>query len=175
MTEEERKEITYLVCGTLGSGNFCSGPEGLYYDGERFNCRYHGDGCYRVGAKSGRLKKNYKPSNDLKSSLVRKKLKILCIYLKKHPEIVQKYTCKCGRASYSRCFICDEIVCETCQTNMQDQCYVCERCSSKSEENFKEMMILNERLRQLSEETRQIQHKRKEEIQLWKQKVWSGK
>lgn len=173
MTEEERKEITYLVCGL--DGNFCNGPEGLYHDGERFNCRYHDNGCYRVGAKSGRLKKNYKLSNDLKSSLVRKKLKTLCVYLKKHPETVQKYTCKCGRASYGRCFICDEIVCLKCLVNMQDQSYVCERCWTKSEENFKEMMILNERLRQLSEETRQIQRERREEIQLWKQKVWSGK
>ena len=173
MTEEERKEITRLICGAV-DGNFCNGPEGLYYDGEKFNCRYHGDGCYRVGEKSGRLKKNYRSNNELKSSLVRKKLKILCIDLKQHPETLQKYRCKCGTASYSRCFICDAIVCEECQVSMQERCYVCERCS-RSEDNFKEMMILNERLSQLSEETRQIQHKRQEELRLWKQKVWSGK
>lgn len=173
MTEEERKEITHLICGVIDrKGTFCNGPEGLLYDGSEF-CRYHGNGCRRVGAKSGRLRKDV-VNNDLKFSLIRKKLKDLCSHLKQHPEKIVRYVCRCGKTSYVRCFVCDTFICSECEVNVGYRCGVCERCS-KNEEALEEMKKLTERLSQLTEETKQIQIKRGDVIKLWKQKVWSGK
>lgn len=175
MTEEERKEITHLLCGAV-DGNFCSGPEGLFYDGEEFCCRYHGNGCSRVGEKSGRLKKNYPLGSELKTSLVRKKLKVLCAYLKEHPEkISSRYVCECGNRSYNRCLICSTVICTNCQVNMDagNSCGVCRRCS-QNENSLKVMKELIRKIEQLTDETRQLQRRRTDEMKLWKQKVWSG-
>jgi hypothetical protein len=51
---------------------------------------------------------------------------------------------------------------------------VCRRCS-QNEDSLKVMKELIGKIEQLTDETRQLQRRRTDEMKLWKQKVWSGK
>ena len=192
MTEEERKEITLLICGETIDGHLCNIPDGLYYDEEKkeFLCKTRGYECIRVCTKSGNLRKySIENMNILKLSLVRKKLKILCDYLKQCPETAKHHVCdKCGVTGYhSQCSVCKKNVCAGCHKNFEFGiiCLQCLRDTEAAKDIIwtEEQIVPLKKIMEDLEKTRsktyeekiKLRKRQTEIVDLWsKQKIWGG-
>jgi len=192
MTEEECKEVTLLICGETIDGHLCHIPDGLYYDEkeEEFRCKTRGYECLRVCAKSGNLRKySIENMNILKLSLVRKKLKILCDYLKQCPETAKHHVCdKCGVTGYhSQCSVCKKNVCAGCHKNFEFGiiCLQCLRDTEAAKDIIwtEEQIVPLKKIMEDLEKTRsktyeekiKLRKRQTEIVDLWsKQKIWGG-
>ena len=191
MTEEECKEVTLLICGETIDGHLCHIPDGLYYDEkeEEFRCKTRGYECLRVCAKSGNLRKySIENMNILKLSLVRKKLKILCNYLKQCPETTKHRVCnECGVTGYhAQCNVCKKQVCTGCYQNFEFG-VICLQCLRDTEAKdiiwTEEQIVPLKKIMEDLEKTRsktyeekiKLRKRQTEIVDSWsKQKIWGG-
>lgn len=175
MMEEKRKEISrlfYFVCGPV-DGEHCEIPDGLYYDEQRkeFRCKDYGYKCKRVCSTSGKLRKDiFKDANDLKLSLVHKNLKILCSYLRDHPETMKRREkcSECGNEHWYRCKICQGRMCK-CDIHQFYYFTICGSCLN----DVQEIGDLEKMIKSLQEKVCTLHERQEDLVKLWnKKKVW---
>ena len=175
------EEIVCLVCGPI-DGDPCEIPDGLYFDKvrEEFRCKSHGYQCKRVCSISGKLRKDvFKDANDLKLSLVRKNLKILCNHLKNNPEAMNRrdVNCsECGNTLYYRCKICQRKVCGKCNARHVSSFVVCDECltdAKELEDIERQVKPLEKKIRKMEDKVEEFRDRQMEIATLWnRKKVW---